>query len=225
MKKFLKILGIAALLLLVGLIILARSLSMKMPEGEPGDKADEVAEKMLSSLNYEGYRKLAELSWTFRNGNKYVWNKKERTVLVEFEEAIVMLDFANPPHEIIKSNDLGEEELIEKAIANFYNDSFWLVAPYKVFDKGVERRHVDTEDGPGLLVTYKSGGVTPGDSYLWVLDENYRPLYWRVYTSNVPIKGMKFKWKDWEQYQGVWLATSHPAQVPVNISIDDLKVK
>ena len=225
MKKFLTITAIIIVFIAALGWLIYSSLSMKMPTGESGAKAEEITEKMLSLLNYEGYKKLEEISWTFRGENEYVWNRKARTVLAEFDEAIVRLNFTDSNHEIIKSNNLPDDELISAAIANFYNDSFWLVAPFKVRDKGVTRKYVETEDGPGLLVTYHSGGVTPGDSYLWVLDENYRPKYWRFWTEIVPVQGMKFKWKGWTQEKGVWFSTKHPAQVPVSVKITDLKIR
>lgn len=225
MKKFLKIFGIAVLVLLIGGILLFRSLSLSMPQGEQGAKADELAGKMLNSLSYQNYKDLEVISWKFRGGNHYVWDKKKRSVLASFDGAKVMLNFSNKTHDILVSNELKGEDLINAAIANFYNDSFWVVAPFKIMDKGVTREYVETDDGPGLLVTYNSGGVTPGDSYLWVLDANYRPKYWRIWTSNVRIKGMKFKWKNWDQYKGVWFAQSHPAQIPFNVRISDLKVE
>ena len=224
LKKILKIFSIAVFTLFVGVAVLVVSMMKSKPMGETGNRADELAESMRSSLNYEGYRKLKTIAWTFRNGNKYVWNKKERTVLAEFQGAIVNLNFKDKNHEILRENELNGQELIDAAIAHFYNDSFWVVAPFKVFDKDVERQYVETKDGPGLLVTYTSGGITPGDSYLWVLDDNFRPKYWRIWTSNVPIKGMKFEWTDWEQHKGVWFALSHKAQFPVNVSIKDIKI-
>lgn len=225
MKKFLKF---SLLTLFIGLLLgfLAyRYLSQSMPEGVTGQPAEELADKMLSSLNYEGYQDLKEISWTFRGTNNYVWKKVEKTVLVEIDNAIIQLDFRTGNHLILKSNEASDKDLIDTAIANFYNDSFWLVAPFKIRDKGTTRTFVETEDGPGLLVTYNSGGVTPGDSYLWVLDENFRPKYWRFWTQIVPVPGMKFKWKGWRQHKGVWFASNHPGQLPVSVNITNLKVK
>lgn len=225
MKKFLAITAIIILLLgAIGWFVF-RSLGMEMPEGESGDKAEEITDKMLASLNYEGFKQLEEISWTFRDKNKYIWNKKARTVLAEFDDAIVKLDFATDQHKIIKPNTLPEDELIQTAISNFYNDSFWMAAPFKIRAKSATRKYVETEDGPGILVTYGAGGVTPGDSYLWVLDENYRPKYWRFWTQIVSLQGMKFKWKGWTQKEGVWFSTKHKAQVPVSVNISDLEVK
>ena len=57
---------------------------------------------------------------------------------------------------------IKKDEFIRSAEAKFNNDTFWLVAPYKVFDVGVERRLVRVNDNENaLLVTYTSGGSTP----------------------------------------------------------------
>lgn len=56
-----------------------------------------------------------------------------------------------------------------------------MVAPYKVFDKGVERTLIKTKNNKDvLLVTYTSGGSTPGDSYLWLLDDNEKPNAFKI---------------------------------------------
>ena len=120
---------------------------------------------------------------------------------------------------------MSDEELIEQAIDHFYNDSFWLLAPFKIMDKGVERQLVEDEEGYSLLLTYTSGGNTPGDSYLWMLDENYRPKAWRVWTSRVSIKGMEFEWVDWQEHREAWFAPIHPGPGPISIDITNLFVE
>ena len=79
-------------------------------------------------------------------------------------------------------------EIIQTAQHFFNNDSFWLVAPYKVFEQGVERRIVDYDGKKPLLVTYTSGGSTPGDSYLWILDENGFPTSYKMWVSLIPLE-------------------------------------
>lgn len=222
MKRILKFLLGLILVAVVGLVALYFSLKQPLPDGAEGAKAEELANTMLDALNYEGYQNLEEISWTFRGENSYVWNKKESTVLAQFGDNEVLLNFKNGKHKVIKGSG---ETIIADTKANFYNDSFWLVAPFKIRDTGVTRKYVETKDGPGLLVTYHSGGVTPGDSYLWVLDEGNRPKYWRFWTQIVPIPGMKFEWTGWTQRQGVWFAQSHPGIGPLSVDITNLEVK
>jgi len=106
--------------------------------------------------------------------------------------------------------DMGKE-LIEKAVSYFNNDSFWLVAPYKIFDKGTERRLVTLENNDkALLITYTSGGSTPGDSYLWLLEDNGMPKSFKMWTSILPIQGLESSWSNWTKTEsGANLPTFH----------------
>jgi len=95
----------------------------------------------------------------------------------------------------------GQElaELIDEAWNSWANDSFWLNPFEKLYDKGTERAYVKTEDGnDALLITYTSGGNTPGDSYLWITDENGLPIAVKMWVSVIPIKGIKFSWEEWQ---------------------------
>jgi len=101
-----------------------------------------------------------------------------------------------------------KQEIITEATKYFNNDSFWLVAPYKVFDKGVERRLVTLENGnSSLLVTYTTGGSTPGDSFLWILNDLGKPTSYKMWTSNILIGGLEASWKN-------WITTESGAQLP-----------
>jgi hypothetical protein len=73
-------------------------------------------------------------------------------------------------------------------------------------------------------VTYTSGGVTPGDSYLWILDENDRPIAWKFWVQKIPIGGLESSWGDWQQYKGVWLGASHEVG-PLEIKLEIQNIK
>ena len=116
-------------------------------------------------------------------------------------------------------------KLIENAINFFNNDSFWLVAPYKVFDDGVERSIVKVDNKDALLIKYTSGGTTPGDSYLWILDENYVPVSFKMWTQIIPIGGVSATWNDFiTSGSGIKLPTSHTLSL-FGIKIDMGEVK
>ena len=119
--------------------------------------------------------------------------------------------------------DAGDK-LVKAAWSHFCNDSFWLNAPSKVFDPGTERKVINLPNGEkGLLITYKSGGVTPGDSYLWILDKNGLPTSYKMWVSIIPVGGMEFTWEDWTTLStGAKIATNHASKV-LDIDISNLK--
>ena len=99
-----------------------------------------------------------------------------------------------------------------------------MVAPYKVFDKGTKRSIVITEDGSeALLVTYTSGGDTPGDSYLWLLNDNGFPYSFKMWVKVLPIGGLQADWDDWlVSKSGAFLPKSHKIG-PITLSMGDVR--
>jgi len=102
------------------------------------------------------------------------------------------------------SDNIQEE--LDSAYNHWINDSFWL-NPFASFrDDGVE---IALLDG-GLFVEYHLGGRTPGDAYWWRLDQNGRPIAWKMWVSIVPIGGLELSWEGWVQLDsGAWISTVH----------------
>lgn len=187
-----------------------------LPVGKSGQAAETLAQNMLESLDYEAYKNTNYLEWTFKNRHHFKWQKNEGTCVVYWKEYKVDLNLNEPSESKVYVHNFkvdGEQanELIEEAINYFNNDSFWLVAPYKVFDSGVERSIVKMDNGnDALLVTYTYGGTTPGDSYLWFLDANNKPIKFKMWVDILPIGGLEASWTDWTTTEsGAQLPTFH----------------
>jgi len=185
----------------------------ELPKGKQGIEADDLAHKMLNALDYDAYKNTDYIEWTFKNKHHYKWQKSKNTCEVYWRNKKVNLNLKNYSQSTAYINNTiiegsEKQKLIEDAIKYFNNDSFWLVAPYKIFDKGVERYLVITNDNKKtLLVTYTSGGSTPGDSYLWHLNSNDKPTSYQMWTSLIPIGGLEASWSD-------WITTDSNAQLP-----------
>ncbi len=187
-----------------------------LPLGDEGPQAELLAQNMLDALNHEAYLATNYIEWTFKNRHHYKWQKDENICSVHWKDYKVQLDLDNPSASKAFVHNFevqGEKaaEYIETALSYFNNDSFWLVAPYKVFDPGTERRLVKWKNNQeALLVTYKTGGTTPGDSYLWILDTNYKPVKFRMWVDTLPIGGLEASWNDWTTTEsGAILPTFH----------------
>ncbi|MEQ8471230.1 MAG: hypothetical protein RIC35_08590 [Marinoscillum sp.] len=229
MKKIFKF-TLGTILFIVALLLITRMvLNRPMPEGEPGDKAERLTDQMLEALNVEAYDTLKVIEWDYPRGHSFVWRKVEDSVTVSWDDYKVTFKTktldgrAYDAGKALSGND--KADALQTAWEFFANDSFWLVAPFKVRDPGTSRAYVKSERGEGILVTYSSGGVTPGDSYLWILDEDFRPKYWHLWTQKVPIGGIEFMWHGWEQHENVWFAPLHQGPGPVSIDIKNLSVR
>lgn len=220
-------------LLLVGLLacgILYIIYHEPLPQGQTGPKADALAQKMLEALNYEAYQRTRFLEWSFPNNTHYYkWDKEQNQVEVKWKVFTVNLDLNDVALSEVsqKGTELAaneSRELIATARDYFNNDSFWFVAPFKVFDKGTERSIVKLDDGSEeLLVTYSRGGSTPGDSYLWALNANGFPESFRMWVQIIPIGGLKATWDDWKvTTSGTFLPTAHEIG-PFTLSMGDVR--
>ena len=220
MKKILKIIGLLITVTILATVLYCFAKNESLPSGTPGKEAEELAEKMMSAINKRAFDHTEILEWSFKGKHHYVWKKQQGLVDVSWDSISVTVNLNDYSKSIGTSS-----ELIETAINFFNNDSFWLIAPYKVFDDGVERSIVKVNNKDALLIKYTSGGTTPGDSYLWILDENYVPVSFKMWTQIIPIGGVSATWNDFiTSVSGIKLPTSHTLSL-FGIKIDMGEVK
>ena len=216
MKKVFKILGGLFLIVVIALTIFYFKNNESLPKGKQGIEADALANKMLNVLNYEAYKNTRFVEWSFRGKHFYKWDKQQNIVEVSWNTNKVVLHTKESHNSKVYIDDslVENTEILQKAIDYFNNDSFWLVAPYKVFEEGIERRVVKHEDKDALLITYTTGGSTPGDSYLWILDDTGKPVKYKMWVSIIPTGGMEATWNDWITTEsGALLPTKHEMSI------------
>ena len=228
MKKLFRILAVTLLMLILGLFVFYLIKNESLPQGTDGPEADNLTLEMMESLNKSAWDTTSEVSWTFKGIHHYEWNRTENSVLVKWDENEVLLNTVNQTGVVIhpeKIREEGKEKLIKQAFGYFNNDSFWLCAPFKAFDPGTERSLIIFKDGrEGLKITYTSGGSTPGDSYVWILDDNHKPKSVKMWVSILPLGGMEFTWENYLTLKsGAMIAQDHILYNGVNIDIDNLK--
>lgn len=219
LKSIAKWLIILIVVLGIALFTFVKIVSEDRPVPISGSNGDALAESMLASLNKPAWDSLKYLKWEFMQGHKYLWDKVGNNAVIEWGDNKVILNLDQVDGVAYKKgeeqNGNAKADMIQTAWSYWCNDSFWMFAPYKVFDPGTSRSVVKTKDGKtGLMVSYESGGVTPGDGYLWILDNNNRPTGYKMWTSIIPIQGMYMSWEGWKDMKGgAKLSTSHKSKL------------
>lgn len=228
MRKVLLWTGAFFGLLIVGAIITGLILNEPLPKGQEGPEADALAQKMLAAIGKEAWDTTGVVQWNFAGMHEFVWDKERNFVEVKWDGKDVLLNTKTLEGRAwqneVELKEADKEAALQKAWALFCNDSFWLNAPAKVFDPGTKRSIVRMDDGSeALLITYTSGGVTPGDSYLWILNEDGLPVKWKMWVSIIPIGGIASSWDDWTTLPtGAKLASTHKIS-SITLNISDIK--
>ncbi|MBW2380332.1 MAG: hypothetical protein JRG70_12410 [Deltaproteobacteria bacterium] len=213
MMRAFKILAAILILGLVALVAVGYSLNDPRPKGQPGPEADALARSMEAAVNKDAWDKTGAVSFFERH--QYVWDRERDLVELQWGESRALFHTADQSGRVwskgTEQTGPDAEEALRAAYAYWINDSFWLNPVVKFFDPGVERSLVKLDDGrDALLISYTSGGVTPGDAYLWVPGPDGMPASWRMWVQIIPIGGIETTWEGWvELSTGAKVATQH----------------
>ncbi|WKV11319.1 hypothetical protein [Marivirga harenae] len=198
-----------------------------LPQGQNSEKAEQLADKMLEAVNDSAWQEIAIVEWVFAGQHHLVWDKDRHWAKVSWEnyDVFIKLD-SKKGIAFAKGKKIERDELLnsllEEAYAIWANDSFWLNPITKIKDDGTDRSYIPQENNSleGLLVTYKSGGVTPGDSYLWLVNEETGiPEYVKMWVAVIPVGGVKFSWENWHTtIGGAKIAQTHESIFTIEIS-------
>lgn len=198
------------------------------PQGIQDDAADALATTMIESVDADAWARTGAVTWTYGERYTHLWDRDRHFVRVRqggFEAHVdlnTLQGVASQDGVALQGAD--RDDAVQTAYAAWANDSFWLNAMNKPFDPGTTRARVAQPDGrDALLVSYSSGGVTPGDAYLWHLDDAGRPVSWQMWVSIIPVGGVSSTWDDWVQLStGAWVSTRHQLG-PMDIRVTNLQ--
>ena len=200
--------------LVVAGVVFASCLSHSVPQGITGPEADALAHRLEKAAVVDGWARTGAVRFTFRNDTHHLWDRTRSLDRVRWADDEVLLDVSSKTGRAThKGQVVGGaegEELVKKAYSRFCNDTFWLNPLAKLFDDGVTRSRAVDKDGESLLIHYASGGVTPGDTYQWLVGEGDVPRAWRMFVQVLKIKGLEMTWQDWQTLPtGARVATRH----------------
>jgi hypothetical protein len=210
---------------LVGVGALMLGLRHPLPPATFGPDGDALAHAVEASVDAAAWTNTGAVRWTVM-GRHHLWDRLRRLARVSWRKNRVLLDLTTLDGRAFhdgKEVD-GEEKkpLLDRAYKLFVNDMFWLNPLTKLFDEGTERARLEVDGAPALLIRYASGGVTPGDRYLYLLGPDGRPRAWRVWVKILPVPGLEFSWEAWTRLStGAWISTRHRIGPLEPVKIED----
>lgn len=175
-------------------------------------RADSVAARLLEAHGADAFASAPYLRFNFavespkgtRVVARHLWNRSTGEYRVEWSRgadssyvAIVnvrdVTDGVPAGTAYLNGTELEGEDAQaarEEAYGRFINDTYWLLAPLKTFDPGVNRGYLpdsSTAEHDVLHLTFGEVGLTPGDEYwLYVSNETGELDRWAFH-----LQGMK----------------------------------
>lgn len=214
MRRAIRVISVIFVVLIVGLVALWAALRHATTPTTPGPDAEALAQEMVRAVDGDAWSRTGAVRWRML-GHAHLWDRQRGLARVEWHKNRVLLDVGAKKgrawsNDAEVTDGAARQKLVDDAYALFVNDMFWLNPMVKAFDDGTSRERGSVDGKRALLVAYASGGVTPGDKYLWILDDNGRPLAWRVWVQILKIGGLEFSWEGWTRLStGAWVSTAH----------------
>lgn len=196
-----------------------------IPDGKEGEQAEDLARKMLEYANKEAWDKTEAVEFTFVGIRHHLWDKKRNFVLYTKDNLKVYFKKDNLEGRVFLDNkeiteDKEKSKKIQEAYSAFINDFYWLQPAFHIYSPGAKRFFVDKNQ---LRVTFYEGGVTPGDTYIFYLDDDGQIEIMQMWVQILPVKGIKAMFKDYfETETGVRIAKIRETSLK-NIYLSDIK--
>jgi hypothetical protein len=197
-----------------------------LPTGSGGERATILEQKILKAVHATSWETTKAVQFSFRGDTHWLWDRDRGMVQQKDGDTQVLLDLWDHGGIVVDSgNTLTDDKarpLLQKAYERFINDSYWFYPYASWSNDGVVKEHVEIDGHEALLVRYSSGGVTPGDTYVHVVDDIGMPTGFRMWVQVLPVKGV---WASHEKYvttqSGIVVAQAH-GMGPMTLDITDV---
>jgi hypothetical protein len=197
---------------------------------EPSYEGQQLATDLWKASGGENWAKVREVRFTFvveQEGKplfsaQHVWNVAAGTDKVKWK------DKQGKDHQVTANLFAPASDDEGKAgYARWVNDSYWLLAPLKIRDRGVKVEMGGLKDLNGVTcetarLKFDNVGLTPTDQYVFYIDPKTKlPRAWDYIPQSGT--GMTATWEKFQSFGGLHLATEHNFDGKT-IKLTDVKV-
>lgn len=181
--------------------------------------ADEVMEALGGRAAWDATRCL---QWRFKKSRRLCWDRTSGDFRLDDGDRVVLMNLGTGQGRVYEKGvevaDADKQrDALDRAYKTWVNDSYWLLAPYKLKDSGVRlswkgEGALDGGRGADILrLEFAGVGVTPDNAYdLWVARDTHLVERWSYYKWNTDAQpAMTTPWADWRRYGAIRLASDH----------------
>lgn len=189
------------------------------PEATGDANAIELAQRVIdASGGQENFERIPYLSFNYFDRRYWFWDKINSRYRVESESRNLRvagkLD-GSETHLWLRGNIVTDPDTIDKyndfAYKAWINDTYWLLFPFKLLDKGVHLRYLgdcmtdSMKSNTCIELTFDTVGVTPDNKYIAYIDtlknEIVRWDYFRSKKDSIP--SLSNPWNDYRKYENI----------------------
>jgi hypothetical protein len=175
------------------------------------DAGQQLGTDVWKASGGENWSKVKQMHFTFvveGDGNtlasvEHDWNVAAGTDHIKYKDKEVTVNLASPPQQ-------GPGKV---GYGRWVNDAYWLLAPLKLRDPGVNlqaegKKDVDGATFDTLRVSFDKVGLTPTDQYVLYIDPQSKLV--RAWDY-IPSGGetVHGTWDKYQNFGGLMLATEH----------------
>ncbi|HKF44313.1 MAG TPA: hypothetical protein VKG01_14520 [Thermoanaerobaculia bacterium] len=213
-------------------------------------KADKVGKEMIAALGGEqAWEKAREFKFDFvvENEGKVAGKRSHTWDRYTGDYKMTGTDQSGAPYTVLFNVNTkqgkawvngrpveGEEadKLVKGSYARFINDTYWLLAPWKVFDPGVNLAYEGEKPCPGggtcdvLKLSFENVGLTPKDVYwMYVTRDGHNMVQWQYVLKGADEPPTTVQWKNWQKVGGIMIAMEKPMEgKPTVIRFENVSV-
>ena len=233
---------------LTALLMLAAAFSAKAAERDA--KADAVGRELIAAMGGESaFEKARQFQFDFvvvKEGKavarfSHVWDRYTGDYRLSGTDKagapyVVYFNVNTKAGNVFVNNvpAEGDEKAkrLEGAYGRFINDTYWLLAPWKIFDPGVHLSYDGEKPCSSggscdvLKLSFDNVGMTPKDIYwLWITRDGRHMVQWQYVLGGASEPPTTVEWKDWQRLGGMMLSLDKPmTDQPFEIRFENVAV-
>ena len=194
-------------------------------------KGEQLATDIWKASGGEQWANVQDLRFSFvvedESGKQIFKAEHDWDVLANTDDVKWKDKNGNDKHIKVNLASPGTDEDSKTAYARWVNDSYWLLAPLKIRDRGVHVKAEGVKEAEGancetVRLSFDKIGLTPSDQYVLYIDPPTKLVRAWDYIPK-PDTTIHGTWEKYQNFSGLFLSTQHHFKDKV-IRLADIQV-